>query len=157
MIKYAGIGSRETPEPICSLMGTIAKQLAIRGYILRSGHAKGADLAFEKGCDMVCGLKEIFTPKSKITQEALDLAEKFHPAWYNCDEHARKLHARNGYIILGKNLDDPVDLVICYSPGGFEYGGTSQGLRIAREYDIKILNLYNNDIVTEISEYMYGK
>src|ERR1700744_2915284 len=104
---YAGIGSRETPEHICKLMYMIGLKLAVKGWLLRSGHAKGADRAFEYGCDDANGKKEIFT-KQHVTQEALELAAKFHPAWHNCDEHARKLHARNGFIILGEDLQTPV-------------------------------------------------
>jgi hypothetical protein len=144
MIKYAGIGSRKTPEEICDLMFRIAKTLAGHDHLLRSGHARGADISFENGCDSVKGKKEIFKGNTSVDKAALDLAEKYHPAWNNCDFAAMKLHARNGYIILGPNLNDPVDFIIAYAPGGFEYGGTSQGLRIARDYGITIHNLYDD-------------
>lgn len=154
-IKYAGIGSRKTPIHICKLMEDIAANLAQYGWMLRSGHAQGADIAFEVGCNAGNGKKEIFTKRSLITDAAFSLAKQFHPAWDECDEAARKLHARNGYIILGETLDDPVDVVICYGPGGFEWGGTSQGLRIAKHYNIPILNLYNEEVYNNLKE-CYG-
>jgi cell division GTPase FtsZ len=53
----------------------------------------------------------------------------------------RKLHARNAMIVLGKNLDDPVDFIICWTPGGTGSGGTGQALRIARAYGIPVYDL----------------
>ena len=39
---YAGIGSRDTPESILSLIGSIAEVLTNHGLMLRSGGAPGA-------------------------------------------------------------------------------------------------------------------
>lgn len=141
---YAGIGSRKTPWNVLELMTKIAIKLAKNKWMLRSGHAKGADRAFEEGCDEVGGHKEIYT-KADVTQEALDMAAKFHPAWHNCDDVSRALHARNCYIILGMNLKTPVDIVLAYSPGGYKWGGTSQGLRIAKGHGIPVINMFDND------------
>lgn len=55
---YTGIGSRETPEEVLSLFTIVGEFLAKKGYILRSGGAKGADKAFEVGCDKAKGKKE---------------------------------------------------------------------------------------------------
>ena len=55
---YIGIGSRETPTEICKIFETVAEFLAKKGYILRSGHADGTDIAFEIGCDQANGAKE---------------------------------------------------------------------------------------------------
>ena len=57
---YAGVGSRETPQDVLKIMWKIGKHLADKGYTLRSGGARGADAAFENGCDSVMGSKEIF-------------------------------------------------------------------------------------------------
>ena len=46
---YAGIGARATPPEILNLMTRAAFALTKRGYVLRSGHAIGADSAFERG------------------------------------------------------------------------------------------------------------
>lgn len=59
-IFYTGVGSRETPNKVIDLMYRIAKFLAERNWILRSGGAVGADKAFENGCDNVNGKKEIY-------------------------------------------------------------------------------------------------
>ena len=44
---YAGIGSRRTPGPALNAMRATAERLATLGYTMRSGHAPGADTAFE--------------------------------------------------------------------------------------------------------------
>lgn len=154
MIRYAGIGSRETPPHICQLMSVIGYRLAEQNWLLRSGHAKGADRAFEHGCDTFKGEKEIFF-KDDATIEALELASKFHPAWHNCNDAAKKLHARNGFIIMGKDLQTPVTVVLAYAPGGFAYGGTSQGLRLAKHFNIPILNMFDKNIYNNLKD-IYG-
>jgi hypothetical protein len=146
---YAGIGSRETPLTTCQEMSNIAMQLAIRGLILRSGRAKrpvkptpntdSADLAFEKGCDIVSGAKVIRT--STIWQPAVDHAAKFHPNWGACNEYAQSLHARNSLIMVGDSFVEPVSFVVCWMPGGAIKGGTGQALRIADSLQIPVWNL----------------
>lgn len=143
--KYAGIGSRETPPEICAYMMQLAIWLSERDWLLRSGGARGADQAFEAGAYK--GSKDIFTKGAEIyradtvCQAALELAAKYHPAWHRCDDYAKRLHARNGYIVLGPMLNDPVDLIICWTPRGDVTGGTGQALRIAEGYNIPIYNL----------------
>lgn len=46
---YAGIGSRRTPKEVVLVFESIARYLGSRGFLLRSGHAPGADVAFERG------------------------------------------------------------------------------------------------------------
>lgn len=137
---YAGIGSRETPEPILDYLESLAGVYAKRGWTLRSGGALGADKAFERGCDKADGAKEIYRPED-ATPAAMKHAAKYHPKWIYLSPYARKLHARNSFIILGPSLNDPVDVVICWTRSGLKLGGTAQGLRIAEDYGIPILNL----------------
>lgn len=140
---YAGIGSRETPDIFLTMMEEYAALLYKKlEYILRSGGAKGADSAFEKGCDSVQGTKEIFRAQD-ATSEAIELASKYHPAWDRCNDYAKALHGRNMLIILGKDLNTPVDFILCWTPGGKAVGGTGQALRVAIDYEIPVYNLYN--------------
>lgn len=74
-------------------------------------------------------------------QAAERYAARFHPAWNRCDHGARKLHARNAAILLGPALDEPVDAVVCWTPGGQPAGGTATGIRIAEALGIPVLNL----------------
>lgn len=157
---YAGIGSRETPANVLKLMTRVATRLAARGYTLRSGGCEGADVAFEQGATS----KEIFLPWKNyngsdsqhyhITADALTLAASIHPAWERCSYGARKLHARNCQIILGQNLDQPVDFVICWHQGT---GGTMQGVRLAIQRGIPVINLADPNWVQQIVDILNKK
>lgn len=161
---YAGIGSRETPQEVLDIFQEIAKELALKKFILRSGGADGADSAFERGCDEVKGDKEIYLPwknfngnKSELytpTKEAFLVSSKYHLRWSYLKQGVKNLHARNVHQILGKDLNNPVDFVICWTKGS---GGTMQTLRIAMGYKEKVIPIYNflvkqynlNDILKE--------
>jgi hypothetical protein len=152
---YAGIGARKTPKITLDEMKVIASILSKEGYTLRSGGAHGADQAFEKGCK---GPKEIYIPwflfngyieddqifnaaRLNNYQEAKTIAAKFHPTWNTLSSTSRKYHTRNVYQILGKDLNTPSNLVVCWTSDGKASGGTGQALRMAKHYKIPIINL----------------
>jgi len=161
---YAGIGSRQTPEPVCNYMVLIAHKLSLAGYILRSGGADGADKAFEIGADK--DKKEIFlpwkgfnnnpSPLYHLTDEATELARKYHPKWKNLTPSARSFHTRNCYQILGYDLKTPVDFVICWTADGKASGGTGQAIRIATAYSIPVYNLFNPAEKLLLKEFLKG-
>tara|TARA_R110000868_G_scaffold127813_1_gene335659 strand:- start:55 stop:582 length:528 start_codon:yes stop_codon:yes gene_type:complete len=150
-IKYAGIGSRQATDEVLENILEIGQEFADRGYILRSGGASGCDSFFEIGCNLGGGEKEIFLPwknfnnnksfRFEVGEDALAMGEKFHPRWDKLSEKAKLLISRNSYQILGEELDDPVNFVVCWTPDGEESGGTGQGLRIAEYYKIPVFNL----------------
>ena len=155
---YAGIGSRETPKDVLRLCTTLATELSLLGYVLRSGGAKGADTAFEKGSNA----HEIFTANSTIPQWAFDTVDKYHPASNRLDSYSRKLHARNAMILLGEDGNTLVDFIVCWTANGKIVGGTGQALRMTKDYNIPVYNLYdykhrtNIDIDTDvITLYIY--
>lgn len=149
---YTGIGSRRTPPDILSMMTLIAKTLYNMHYVLRSGAADGADSAFEEGAGVH---KEIFIPWNgfnnrkigetgvipNVSDEAMRIAGEYHPAWHRCSFTAKKLHARNVYQVLGLNLDEPSNFVICWTPNGSGSGGTGQAIRIAKVHNIPVFDL----------------
>ena len=139
---YAGVGSRETPADVLLTMEEIARDLEVRGYTLRSGGALGADTAFLRGVQDF-RKAEIFDAND-CTDEAMELSGKLHPAWDRCSEYAKKLHGRNAMILLGEDLQTPVDFVLLWTPGGKGIGGTGQAIRIAKEYDIPVYNMFNS-------------
>lgn len=166
MFKYAGVGSRETPDEILKVMDLFANAIATES-LLRTGAAEGADQAFEFGAVLGGGQHEIYLPwkgyngrpDGTITnpgKDALELAEYYHPNWKALKQGARKLHARNGYIVLGPKLYDPVEMVVCWTQDGSldgtggRSGGTGQALRIAADYDIPVLNLQRPDHLAEV-------
>lgn len=148
---YTGIGSRSTPEEIIAEMISWGTLLAKKGYILRSGGADGADSAFEQGCDLVKGQKEIYLPwkgfnnnKSelyKVSKEALELASRIHPAWGQCSFGAKKLHGRNCYQVLGENLNSTSEFLICWTLDGKSKGGTRTAIELAKQNNIPVYNL----------------
>ena len=146
---FAGIGSRKTPIDVLRHVEQISKAFTELGYILRSGGAKGADSHFEK----TALNKEIYYAND-ATKEAIELASQYHPAWHNCNDYARKLHGRNSMIILGHDLNTPVDFVICWTPDGKATGGTGLGINLANDKDIPVYNLaLKNDI--EVLRWVY--
>lgn len=152
-IYYAGIGSRETPEDIRRKMFAAARTMATLGFVLRSGGAKGADTAFEQGCDAAQppGRKQIFLPYKGFnrnpspfygtTPEARALARRLHPNWPVIGDNGRDFLARNGYQILGPDLRTPSNFVLLWTKGGEITGGTGQAMRVAIDSGIPILNL----------------
>jgi len=142
---YTGVGSRKTPTHVLELMTRIAEKCYRLGYILRSGGADGADLAFEAGAGFQ---KEIYLA-AHCTPEAEMLASKYHPAWNRCSVFARKLHGRNAFQVLGKGLDTPSMCLVCWTPDGceshaersIETGGTGTAISIANAYNVPIFNL----------------
>ena len=71
----------------------------------------------------------------------MDIAARLHPAWHRCSNAVRKLHARNAAVLLGRQLNRPVDAVVAWSPDGAVVGGTGMALRIATEHGIPVTNL----------------
>lgn len=154
---YAGIGSRETPEPFCKIMRKIGRTFGSRGMILRSGNARGADESFIRGAMEVGGKMEVYLPcvgfgtikpaqdddrfVNIIPKGAFNIAENFHPRWNSLSDFAKRLMARNVLQVLGQDLNSPVDFVVCYTHDGLASGGTGQALRIAESYNIPIFNL----------------
>lgn len=169
MFVYAGIGSRETPSDILKVMENLAYEFSTDS-ILRSGGAPGADTAFQFGAQLGGGRTEIYLPWNGFngqtnngylmepTEAAMELAAHYHPGWKHLKHGAKKLIARNGHQILGKNLDDPVEMVICWTANGSHTGresgtgGTGQALRIACDYQIEVLNLYHPEDLARVKE-----
>ena len=154
-VVFAGVGSRQTPEDVQALMSDIAHELSGHGMVLRSGAARGADQAFERGADRAGGAKEIYIPEegfqnrtaeepgvsADIPEHAFEIAAQHHPVWYRLGGSVRRLQARNVLQVLGPDCETPADIVICWTPDGRDRGGTSQAIRIARAHNIPILNL----------------
>lgn len=159
---YAGIGSRDAPTEVLRAFENIAEQLALEGFILRSGGAKGADKAFETGCDRVGGQKEIFLPwrgfegsTSNLVvcnNRAFEIAKRFHPNWYNMTFGGQKLQARNSHQVLGWDLETPSSFIICWTMNGSGRGGTGQAIRIAKHYNIPVFDAGSYACVEKMME-----
>lgn len=153
---YAGIGSRNTPTPICEAFTRVAKVLNQQGWTLRSGGAYGADTAFESGAGEN---KEIYLPwkdfnggkgicledlNSEDRSFATRMARHAHPNYDILKPAVKKLMDRNSLQVFGQAENDKrvqSSFIICYSPGGKLWGGTSQALRLADMADIPVIDL----------------
>lgn len=159
MLYYTGIGSRKTPDDVLDLMERLARYLARQDWVLHSGHASGADQAFERGASQRA---QIFLPWRNFEDDVVipalfvlpepdawtfEIAAQHHPAWDRLSQGARKLHARNVHQIYGPQKDhSPISqCVVCWTSDGKASGGTGQALRIAESLGIQILNLQRKE------------
>jgi hypothetical protein len=142
-MKYAGIGARKTPGETLELMRQYGVYLSALGWVLRSGKAWGADAAFQAGANNATWPSmELYGRNEAAANPAwVNHAAMFHPKWEECSPVAKLLLGRNSAIILGPNLTEPVNAVICWTPGGRVIGGTGQSLRIAAAYGVPVFNL----------------
>lgn len=169
---YAGIGSRSTPAPILQIMTELASRLAERGYVLRSGHAVGADQAFERGAG---ARAEVYLPwptfeasvacaaayvQPRPSAQAVQMAGVHHPAWERLGRGPRSLHARNSHQILGRELNDPAGFVVCWTADaatgrpGRSTGGTGQALRIAAANGVAVFNLAGAEHLRRVTAFL---
>lgn len=173
---YSGIGSRETPNDALEIMKWLAFELFEKGYILRSGGAQGADQAFEIGlanaeCNKtkIQNAAEIYLPwdnfeeatrtwinpiRKEPQEEAYEIAANFHPAWGRLSFGAKKLHARNVHQIFGYDVTQPYfsEFVICWTKNAKGGGGTGQAIRIAKEFDVPVYDLANEESLLKITD-----
>lgn len=154
---YAGIGSRETPQAVLDQMTAYAERLEGLGYTLRSGGAKGADSAFEKGAQT----KQIFYAND-ATDQTRQIAREIHPKPDALKGYGLNLMARNTNQLFGKNLDTPVDFVLAWTPDGVETsadrtiksGGTGQAIDMASGKGIPVFNLATADGQARFEAYL---
>lgn len=145
--RYAGVGSQSTPLDVCFKMTKVAEWLKDHGYILRSGHARGADQAFEDGAGSAseiwvpeAGFRGFKGPYLPVLPQAVEIASRVHPNWGACNKFARNAHTRNAHQVLGVDLHSPVDFVLCWTLNGERIGGTATSIRIAEERNIPVYN-----------------
>ena len=159
-MKIAGIGSRKTPQTICGAIFKIGTWCAVQKIEISSGHADGADWAFESGCGKFCTvylpwprfnsqLKMCGTPiVPGFTKEIMELSKKYHPSFDSLSAGAKKLIARDAFQVLGLDLKSPVDAIVCWTKDAKVVGGTGQALRIAKAYNIPVLNMASEEYNT---------
>ena len=170
-----GVGSRAVEDAgTTNLIGKervieIAKLLDKAGYTLRSGGAYGCDSLFEQHMSK----KEIYVPALwfrtrpyndeparkptpfdivGVSEEASRIAESVHPAWKFLKDFPKKLHTRNVYQVLGKDLKHPSDLLVCWTNDGCnseatssrDTGGTRTAIVLADRNGVPVFNLRND-------------
>ena len=163
----AGIGSRKTPKKVLDLMVKIGEWALKNGHEVRSGHAEGADYAFECGardnCTAYMPWRSFNSKDRKMTKNwlvwddidpsvrarAIRSVKKYHPnsSRVLAKQSWTKLHARNYFQIMGHGLlEQPVNMVWCWTPQGKGGGGTGQAIRLAKANGIKVFDLGNPSV-----------
>lgn len=173
--RYAGVGSRKLPAWAYAYLKQLAIELGRRGYAASTGDADGSDAAIFEGCIEAGTPVTVYAGRGKASRpegirfasftpeqqaRSLALAKQFHPNWTALSEDGRWLMARNGFQVLGPDLDAPVNALFCYAPGSrFEgdrlasvSGGTGQAVRLAYAHDIPAYNIALSDHRTVIEQ-----
>ena len=156
---YAGVGARATPDAVLGHMREMAERLGERGWRLRTGGADGADKAFAAAAP--ADRREVIVPWNGyngwqgsgcrvLTPAEIGamrpLAEPHHAAWERCAAKVRDLHARNVAVVLGTDLKQPAQAVVCWTKDGRDQGGTGMAIRLAQHHRIPVLNLAGMDM-----------
>ena len=152
-----GIGSRETPQEFLELFEDLGREAADRDWWVRSGHADGADYAFEKGALKHC---IVYLPWGTFNREkqvlgvarTQPLRDEVLKIVYKHEKYAQKLSdpiklikSRNVYQVLGEDLKTPSDVVVCWTDEGAICGGTGLAIKIAMDYGIPVVNVGDYD------------
>ncbi|MCE6958269.1 macro domain-containing protein [Cereibacter sphaeroides] len=152
---FAGVGSRETPDPVLSVMQETGALLAADGWRLRSGGAIGADTAFWEGARTAGLPMEIFVIENRpeipgailgVPEPHRRMVRSVHPAPHRLGQKGMMLMARNGAQVFGLDFTRPSDCVICWTVGGSGKGGTGQAIRLATMVGIPVLDLGRKDL-----------
>lgn len=136
---YAVSADLDAPKDVLEAFLELAEELEDNGYILRTKGDENVD------CELIERLKdsskvELYLPWENFNDweepfipmaGAYEMAWKYHPAWAECDEELKRLHASTSHIIMGKDLKSLVDFLICYTPKGQGEEVTDQAVRIA--------------------------
>lgn len=172
--KYCGVGSRETDEAGEILITDLTKLLNYNGYTLSTGDApKGADLMFWSAIKTgkfrfgPFGRKPkpntiVVPPTNPVYDQARKIASIVHPAWNFLPEPYRELHARNVFQVMGKEISEPVEFLICWTPDGAERanqttkktGGTGTAIKVADRFGVPVFNLKREDALIRLGEFL---
>ena len=168
MQHYTGIGSRKTPPEILRIMEALAETLALKGWTLRSGGARGADQAFEAGARKAGGGVESWDPRKDcidILSWAEDVVAQhcWEFPYSRMKRTTKELLVRNMYQIHGEEGNLPSSFVVCYTLAdplsrdretGFKSGGTRYAIREAASCGIEVFNLNNPEHLERIKGYI---
>lgn len=169
---YTGVGSRNTPPHMLEVIQNLAHKLGEQGWTMRSGGADGADTAFEMGSwerELYLpwsGFNGHYTseaapwcivPSGELRERAMVMMEAIHPNWEACSKGARTLHARNVFQVLGRGLQSPSRMLICWAPtdkAGKPKGGTATAWKLAERIGIPCFNLNDPVHFTRIQKFI---
>lgn len=162
------VGNRDTPVKEIKYIAAFAKQFVNSGAILRSGNAHGFDQVLS---DIPSDSREIYLPYVRFGRTLEDRTNVYIPRrefdnYPQAEALVRKLHpnknllpvqmqslAKEVYLVLGKDLQSPSDIVFCWTKDGAyqlhqlteETGRAAMAIRVAIHYNIPVVNI-NSDM-----------
>ena len=147
---YAGTGDRKTPLKIQNLLQNYIKILNERNYMLRTGSESGTQTFMKTLADKV---------------EVMDIPEANHLVyaanrshyvlWSHNGNRVKKKYARDTLILLGDNLATPPEFLLCWCNINIK-GGSVFSIRLAKEHNIPIYNIFREDHQEKFEEEILG-
>ena len=164
---YCGVGSRETPTEVLFFIRSLATRLNANGFHLCSGGTLGADTAFANG--HIISSITIYRPDHAIGDKSAEvLFRSVHPFQHRFKKsYSVLLHSSSAYQVLGFDLNDPVEFVLCWTKLGSESeaelkshgwieGVTGTVIALASRHNIPVFNLKKEDALHRFYAFMRG-
>lgn len=169
------VGNEKLPSDVKEKIIEISKVLLTKGYKFR--HYGSADDELQNAIiDIEIGSKETYIPWKKfnpnITKPILSLGTGTaygigldnHKVFMKLPAPVRAVLANNVHVMLGKDCNDPLDLLISYTKCGSEHltkkmdykltGSLTFFLSVCGESNIPVFNIKNEDCIKRISDFL---
>lgn len=165
---YVIFGGEKTPQDVLEKFARIAKMLEDRGYTLRVGGLKGAEIFVE---DKVRRLELLLpwkgfdnrqSPLSWTPENAKAIAEKFEPGWSQLKPVIQTFYAKNVQKVFGHKLESPALFVLMWSEDGVEHyrdrqqrsGSAGHIASLASNARIHVFNFANGNAEQRLMAYL---
>lgn len=165
---YAGIGPKDAPADILTLMTHYSSIFSSLNFTLRTNGSEVPGIALEKGAKEV----ELYLPWKKFNKResrfcnpipaASEIAKRFHPVFDKMKDPVKLIIANESHVVLGENLRDPIKFLLVWTPDGVTNGdscsiktGTpAQSIKISSAYGIPVFNLANKESRVALEEFI---
>jgi hypothetical protein len=119
------------------------------------------DRRYEFGEDPSITVFNDSTISDEVYRMANKLVDYIHPNPKALKNGPRLLHCRNIPQVVGANLEEPSDVLLCYAPWSNSdktavKGGTNTAFQLARLLDVPILNLYDPEAYHSLNGFIKG-
>lgn len=170
------LGTGRLPSDILNKFSKVSKFLATKGYSFRNNGSE-TDIV-ETELSTIPDLNiENYIPWKKYNskaikpcfpiEEAYCIAARYHKSYSKLPPAIRALLASKIHTLLGKELTEPVELILSYVKGGYEaidrsvsykeIGNLSFPYSVAGDTNIPVFNLDNENAITRVVEYIKSK
>lgn len=166
------------PDTIVEKFVAISKALVKKGYTFRH-YGSNTNTLQNKILEIEGINTQSFLPFSKFNQNILHPVRKFptpkaygvmvglHNNFYRCVPALRAILSSYVNAMLGKDCDDPVDVVILYNPSGLEVlnkdtnyknsGNVPILIKLCKSADIPFFNIGKEENITKLVEFIKNK